>query len=309
MGSAQFIIVAAYLAAAPLAFWLWFYFRHRGAKDFQPKRIWLILFAGGMAATVPAALIEAFFADKVFPAQLQYCIIGWCNARLEGNALLLLLYFIPVVALSEEFFKYLALHWASWKYSRFVRIKDGIDYGVAVALGFATLENVIYFYPTMQAGDYSALTVDFVVRFFLSTLAHTVYTGLIGYFYAKARFSVWQRGRYIVLGVLIAVMIHGFYNFFVSIGLSVYAELAIGLGLLALIFLNRNPANRIPQLKGVEEYTRGYSREEMGMPRNELEPVNKSLNDLLKKSRSSQTADVVELMDRQKGGGPKIGIG
>src|SRR5262245_21891555 len=79
---------------------------------------------------------------------------------------------------------------------------DGIVYAVAVALGFATVENVLY---ASVFGD------DVIVlRAFTSTLAHVAFSGLWGYAFGL--------GRRAVAGFAVSVALHGAYDLLLSPG-------------------------------------------------------------------------------------------
>lgn len=121
----------------------------------------------------------------------------------------------------EEFFKGLGV-FGVWYFLRheFDGIVDGIIYATFTALGFATVENVIYY---TEAASQGMLGVTFVMRGILFPWGHPVYTALIGIGFGLARESErpWIRKLGPFLGYLGAVALHAMWN-----GSAVIAEQA-----------------------------------------------------------------------------------
>lgn len=131
-----------------------------------------------------------------------------------------------VVALVEEFSKYIIVKYYSQKKTDFNEPFDGIVYAVVVSMGFAALENVLYVY---QYGVATGLT-----RAFTAVPAHATFGILMGYFMGKAKFSD-NRVKYNLLGLLIATLFHGAYDFFLfinfipGIAIGAFVSLIIGI--------------------------------------------------------------------------------
>lgn len=131
-----------------------------------------------------------------------------------------------VVALVEEFSKYIIVKYYSQKKTDFNESFDGIVYAVVVSMGFAALENVLYVY---QYGVATGLT-----RAFTAVPAHATFGILMGYFMGKAKFSD-NRVKYNLLGLLIATLFHGAYDFFLfinfipGIAIGAFVSLIIGI--------------------------------------------------------------------------------
>jgi len=131
-----------------------------------------------------------------------------------------------VVALVEEFSKYIIVKYYSQKKADFNEPFDGIVYAVVVSMGFAALENVLYVY---QYGVATGLT-----RAFTAVPAHATFGILMGYFMGKAKFSD-NRVKYNLLGLLIATLFHGAYDFFLfinfipGIAIGAFVSLIIGI--------------------------------------------------------------------------------
>lgn len=170
-----------------------------------------ITFTLGMAITYPVLKAEAWATYA-----------GW--GETQGLAATLVSSFV-IVALTEEFAKYLAL--LAYPYSRpfFNEPMDGIVYAVMISMGFATLENLLY------AGKFGFQTT--LLRAFTAVPAHACFAIIMGYFLGRSRFdgSPAAKRQLIALGLFVPVAVHGTYDFFIL--QEYYEELMI----LALILL------------------------------------------------------------------------
>jgi len=174
------------LATAPALFWLWLFWR-RDRWQREPKSLVLKVFALGAIAAAPAWLLEAYLPGPGGP--------------LFDN-------FVRV-ALVEEACKLLPMLLV-YRRREFDEPMDGIVYMVAVALGFATVENVLY---ALHSGE-----AVIWVRAFTSTLAHLGFSGLLGYAVGRAKFAE-GAGTGTVLGALAGVtLLHGGYDLLLHAG-------------------------------------------------------------------------------------------
>jgi RsiW-degrading membrane proteinase PrsW (M82 family) len=114
----------------------------------------------------------------------------------------------------EESAKAIVLFTAIYHWDEFDEPLDGVVYGVAVSLGFATLENVLYIVQS-QAGVDRGLTIVWQ-RALFAVPAHALFGGAMGFYAGKAKFdrtnpaALW-RDR--ALSVLVPVLFHGAYNY------------------------------------------------------------------------------------------------
>ena len=169
------------LASVPALFWMWVYYR-RDRWEPEPKRLVAKLFFLGALVAVPVWYLEGWL--PLPPGDLLDCFVR--------------------VSLTEELFKVLpVLAFACW-HRQFNEPMDGIIYAVAAALGFATVENVIY---AIRLGDKMIL-----YRAFTSTLAHVGFSGVIGYKIGVAKFVDRGGGWIIARTFLAIVVLHGAYD-------------------------------------------------------------------------------------------------
>ncbi|MFO0679121.1 MAG: PrsW family intramembrane metalloprotease [Polyangiaceae bacterium] len=92
-------------------------------------------------------------------------------------------------------------------------IVDGIIYGTFVGLGFATLENVVYYARAIGSGD-AALAGTFVLRGVLAPWGHPFYTAMIGigFGFAREDHTMSRRKWAPVVGYALAVLLHAGWN-------------------------------------------------------------------------------------------------
>ncbi|MBW2460171.1 MAG: PrsW family intramembrane metalloprotease [Deltaproteobacteria bacterium] len=114
----------------------------------------------------------------------------------------------------EEFFKGLGVWGVAFFLKReFDGIVDGIIYATFTAIGFATVENVIYYSEaTSQGLDVLAMTVG--LRGFLSPWAHPVYTSMFGFALGLSRETKSDAVKYLAPfgGYAAAVFLHMVWN-------------------------------------------------------------------------------------------------
>ena len=156
---------------------------------------------------------------------------SWFISFIDGASILYqFLNAFIVVALVEEFSKYVIVRYYSQRSKEYNEPFDGIVYAVMVSMGFAALENVLYVF---QHGISTGIT-----RAFTAVPAHATFAILMGYFMGKAKFS---KNRIVLnlLGLLFATLFHGAYDFFLFInfipGMWVGAITSLIIG----IFLSR----------------------------------------------------------------------
>ncbi|TYP98070.1 RsiW-degrading membrane proteinase PrsW (M82 family) [Tenacibaculum adriaticum] len=138
------------------------------------------------------------------------------------NIIQILVKAFVVVGFVEEFSKYIIVRYYAQTNKEFNEPFDGIVYAVMVSMGFATLENVLYVF------QYGAGTG--IIRAFTAVPAHATFAILMGFFMGKAKFSKNKR-LFNLIGLLLAILFHGAYDFFLFIdfvpGISVGAFVSL----------------------------------------------------------------------------------
>jgi len=153
----------------------------------------IICFILGMLVTYPAMKLEEFGESY--------------GLEDSTNLWLLLILSYIVVGLSEELVKFLGLMFYAYPQKEFNEPLDGIVYAVMISMGFATLENILY------ADQFGYQTT--IVRAFSAVPAHAAFAVIMGYYVGMAKFNKPKRIRLVLTGLLIAVFVHGTYDFFI----------------------------------------------------------------------------------------------
>ncbi|GHH98163.1 glutamic-type intramembrane protease PrsW [Neobacillus kokaensis] len=107
--------------------------------------------------------------------------------------------------LLEEFFKWFVLFYAVYQHVEFDEPFDGIVYGVAVSLGFATIENIFYL---VANGVGHAMT-----RALLPVSSHALFGVIMGFYLGKAKFTGGLKAKWVFLSLFIPFILHGLYDF------------------------------------------------------------------------------------------------
>jgi len=99
-------------------------------------------------------------------------------------------------------------------------ILDGIVFAGVIALGFATVENVLYYGRGLAGGGAGGLAVLFVLRGIMSPFAHVSFTAMTGIGCGIARESHNKIVRFImpIIGYIGAVTLHALWNGLAVIG-------------------------------------------------------------------------------------------
>jgi RsiW-degrading membrane proteinase PrsW (M82 family) len=187
------ITAGVLMALVPAAIWLYAFYQQDRLEP-EPKRLVIGVFILGalLAAAVGQPLIRDVFRVQVWSG----------NNILNG-----LLSSILIVGFIQEFLKYAAVRYTVFNSSEFDERVDGIIYGAAAGLGYATLLNLQY----VIGNDGVDLGVG-AMRVVTSALAHASFAGVTGYFIARAKFE--QMGPFwLPSGVALAAILNGIVSY------------------------------------------------------------------------------------------------
>ena len=222
----------------PSIIWLLFYLK----KDVHPESNKMVLrvFFLGILVAIPAVFLE----------------IGVFKTFDEFNFPPLLLTILNTfigVALVEELLKYLVVRNQVLSHKEYDEPIDAMLYMIIAALGFAALENILILFQIGPGFLWGRTLEISVFRFLGATVLHALTSGTIGYFLALSFFDKKKGLKFIALGLLIAVVLHGFYNFFIMKGegnLKVFVPLVILIGLAIFVALGIKKLQKIS--KGIK---------------------------------------------------------
>ena len=110
------------------------------------------------------------------------------------------------VGFTEELLKFLVVMLIIYPNKNFDEPFDGIVYSVFVGMGFATAENMTF---VLQGGAGLA-----IMRMLSAIPAHFVFAVIMGYYLGKAKSSKNSQFLFIGLSLLIPVLIHSLYDYF-----------------------------------------------------------------------------------------------
>ncbi|UOQ50624.1 glutamic-type intramembrane protease PrsW [Gracilibacillus caseinilyticus] len=154
--------------------------------------------------------VYAIFRTFIYGALLVFPIMFIQYAFQEegiGQTPFFQSYFI--YGLFEEFFKWFIFMFTTYKYSKFDTVYDGIVYGAAISLGFATLENILYLF---------AHGIEFAIgRALFPVSSHALFGVIMGYYLGRAKFAKRYTPLLICLAFLIPAFLHGTYDFILEI--------------------------------------------------------------------------------------------
>ncbi len=222
-------IIAFLLSLLPAGLFMWLWYLRRRDNTI-PARAVATAFGLGLVLVWPAFWLEDF-AEKIWltfsPATAHYFAGAVLPLQRPLDILLPAIGTFLVVAVVEEGLRYILLRFWIWKSAVIDQVFDGLLVGVAVGLGFATLENTIYFLSLFQDGSYDTLVFVFFLRFLISTLAHISFGGLMGTFLARGLFNIYNGRQYTVPAFFLPWFLHGLYDLLLGINQSFYAVLLL----------------------------------------------------------------------------------
>ncbi len=108
----------------------------------------------------------------------------------------------------EEGMKLLGILWA-YRRKLINSPLDGVVYAAIIALGFASVENILYF--SVAASD-NTLSATFILRGILSPFAHPLFTMWTGVFLGKALLLRRRISNFVAMGLAISICLHLAWN-------------------------------------------------------------------------------------------------
>ncbi len=224
------VIKIAAAIIAPAVFWVGYYY-HKDRRRPEPLlrllQAYLLGLAFGFLCYLFYQLLPLAGFSETFTAALK-----------GGRKVESLIYAVAGVGLVEEIFKFLPFALVFLRARCFDEKIDGVVYSSAIAIGFASFENIGYL-PAMKG-------FAFIGRALASPLTHTIFSSVWGYTVGTAKMAgrpIWKAA---VVGVGLAGLFHGVYNFLtVSPALRILSALLIlGIWIWLIRFLEGAESSR-----------------------------------------------------------------
>ncbi|MDB4968348.1 MAG: hypothetical protein JWN44_4037 [Myxococcales bacterium] len=191
----------------PGVIWLWIIYRTDWYEP-EPKRLVLATFGLGVLAILPAFAGERL-AGHVYPflEQMELAAVSHSTSPWP-----MLIGCFLVIGPCEELAKFLAVRLFVFRHKEFNEPLDGIIYAAAAALGFASLENVLY---VIDWHTFHVHWGTLGVRSLLALPGHVIFATTWGYALGRQKFDpryrVWPM-------VMLAALLHGLYDFLLMYG-------------------------------------------------------------------------------------------
>ncbi len=151
----------------------------------------------------------------------------WFNS---GSTYGVLIAACVVAPLAEEFAKGLGV-FMRWK--NLTELENGFIYGAAVGLGFAATENLLYEYSALATAGLAAYILTAIMRSTLSAVLHGSSTSVMGYGIARKRLL----GKSVVPYYFLAVLMHGFFNFTLTVSIFFSGNMQVVVGMVGLFLV------------------------------------------------------------------------
>ncbi len=208
-----------FMALAPIAIIL-FYVYIRDKYEKEPYRLLTIGVVVGFLLTYPIIQIEQIIVD----------LMPYGSKRFEAFYVSFI-----VASLVEEGLKFISMLILIWGNRNFNEKFDGIVYGVFIALGFASCENILYVTSDVLGGVETA-----ILRGIISIPAHSFYGIFMGYYLSKSKF---ESKINILLAFFVPFVLHGTLDFILSINfkynITVLALYLLLLGYVSLLIMKK----------------------------------------------------------------------
>jgi len=224
----------------PSVIWLLFFLR----EDVHPEsnRMVLKVFSYGIIAAFLALLFEFCFIEISVKFNFYSIVISILNIFIG-------------ISLVEEFSKYILVKKIAISDPEFDEPLDAMLYMVIVGLGFAALENIFVLLGLGLPFVISETLTLTLFRFLGATFLHALCSGTIGFFLALSFYKTKWKLRLVILGLTIAIFLHGLFNFSImelkgNLKIIIPAIILLGLGMfVSLAFQKLKTISSICRIK------------------------------------------------------------
>ena len=231
MISFSVVIIAVAISFLLAFFWLAIINYKTGFVKWIHSNIFSLA-VGSIAAVGLAGVLEFILLEDKY-------LFGFNSADSAYSLGSSLFFYILFAAILEELFKGIVTWWGIKKINLEIP-RDGAVVGMIVGLFFAVAENGIYFANQINSSELVGVLSLVLSRTIISSIAHMVFSGILGFFIAKGVFTKKIIGKFIwgISGFMVAVLVHTLFNFFVITGFPyVLLMVAVIIGVVMTMFV------------------------------------------------------------------------
>jgi len=198
-------VIAAFAGGVlPALAWLWFWRREDSVHP-EPRRLIALAFLAGMVAVAVVIPLEKMAASLISAQEL------WVAAAVGTTTLTFVIW-----SAMEELIKYVMAKLTVLRRREDDEPIDPVIYMVAVALGFAALENALFLLSPLSGNTVVQTVLTGNLRFVGATLLHVLSSATIGVALALSFYKPKREKRlYVLGGVILAIALHSAFNFLI----------------------------------------------------------------------------------------------
>lgn len=224
-------LVKLLVGILPGSLWLIIFFQiFKKGTSASLKKLFLV-FCWGAIFTIPALLLEVG-VESFFPPSETSLVVAALSS-------------VFLVAPIEEIMKYVLLRFGALRQYGNEKVYNPIIFGIAIGLGFATVENVLLVF---QESSFSFIAL----RAITATLLHAGATSIVGFYLGLSQKDPSRRLTFAFQGIFIASLFHGAYNFVMTLQETSAVLLALLLLIGMFVFLGF----AVPELRKMQEVER-----------------------------------------------------
>jgi RsiW-degrading membrane proteinase PrsW (M82 family) len=187
------IVYATLTGALPAFIWLWFWLKQDKERP-EPRGLLALCVIIGMTAVLLVIPIQKIINE--YYGHEKYAYVLWSAV--------------------EEIAKYIGVLLIALKSAELDEPVDYPVYFIAVAIGFAALENILFVIEPFRTGDTLTSLMTGNLRFLGATLLHTNASALVGIALGLTHNSNWFSKKVMLLiGLCTAIGLHALFNFFI----------------------------------------------------------------------------------------------
>lgn len=282
------------------------------------------IFIGSTLTVVPLLFLDIlgeWFSSLDFPTVIATIF--------NHNRNITLIAIFIIAGIMEEIVKQGLLRWLDTRTLVVKTISDSIHFSLMAALGFSFAENILYLVHLLPTLEWHNLVTVYLFRSAVTTAGHLLFSGLLGYFYGIAKFSLtidqpkeWAtepkpfitflsrffgisrlqtyRELTIIKGLLLALSLHAVFNFLLHSNQTLAALGLVSVGFIGLQYLLKRKSSQLVLIKDI-------AKEHVStMAKKDEEVVLELLNLWFKEKRYVDVLHICQRLQQRDPGNPVV---